>query len=372
MTTFPETAPLVTGLNEALEAFGLAEASEVARYGAGHINDTFKVDLPATTAGPRSYLLQRISQAFADPAGLMANIMAVTGHLKRQISQVGGDPERETLTVRPTCDGRAFHTTADARTWRVFDFIDGAVCHQAVTDLAIFRQSAQAFGLFARRLEDFPAASLTETIPHFHDTPARYAAFEAAVVADAQGRAAACAPEIEFVRARRADCSVLTDQLAVGALPLRVTHNDTKLNNILFDPARATTCVIDLDTVMSGLTAYDFGDAIRFGANTAAEDETDLSEVHFSLPHFQAYAEGFLAAAGDSLTAAELASLPWGARLMTLECGLRFLTDHLQGDTYFHTTRPDHNLDRCRTQFALLAEMEAQAEAMDRIIAELS
>ena len=199
-----------------------------------------------------------------------------------------------------------------------------------------FCNAARTFGQFQQLLSDYPAATLHETIPHFHDTPDRYRNFEAAVAADKMGRAAEVEREIAFVRARKEDCRVLADLLAAGKLPLRVTHNDTKLNNILIDAATGEgLCVIDLDTVMPGLSAHDYGDSIRFGASTAAEDEPDLSKVHFSLPLFEAYTQGYLASAGEALTGLEKQTLPWGAKLMTLECGMRFLTDYLEGEDVY-------------------------------------
>jgi len=343
------------------------DITAVTPYGEGHINLSFAVTA-ATSAGPRRYLLQTINpRVFADAAGVMANIVGVTAYLRTQIAAAGGDPERETLTVVPTRDQQSYHRDTDGTPWRVYRFVEGTVCYSSPPRPAVFEAAGRAFGEFARRLEGYPAATLHETIPHFHDTVARFAAFRTAVAADSAGRVGECAAEIDFALGREADCAVLRDQLAEGRLPLRVTHNDTKLNNILMDPVRdAGVCVVDLDTVMPGLAVHDYGDAIRFGASTAAEDEPDVSLVHVSLPLFEAFTAGYVPAAG--LTRAETDNLLWGARLMTFECGLRFLTDYLQSDTYFHTTRPRQNLDRCRTQFALVAEMESLAGPLTRII----
>ena len=228
-----------------------------------------------------------------------------------------------------------------------------------------------AFGSFQRQLADFPANELSETIPRFHDTPNRYRALRAAIEKDALGRAASCREEIEFALTREADAAVMINLLAAGELPLRVTHNDTKLNNVMLDAkTRKPLCVIDLDTVMPGLAANDFGDSIRFGANTGAEDEKDLKKISLSLARYEAFARGFLEACGKALTPKEIETLPWGAKLMTLECGVRFLTDYLEGDTYFRIHRPGHNLDRARTQFALVADMEKKWAQMCDIVKE--
>ena len=228
---------------------------------------------------------------------------------------------------------------------------------------------AETLGKFQNQLADYPASTLHETIARFHDTPNRYANFEKALAADALGRAKTIAPEIAFIHAREKDCHVLLDQLTAGEIPLRVTHNDTKINNVLLDEATGKgICVIDLDTVMPGLSAYDFGDSIRTGANDCAEDEPDQSKVHFDLHLYEVFAKGYLSTAGASMSMAEKKSLAWGARLMTLECGIRFLTDYLEGDHYFHIARPDHNLDRARTQFTLVRQMEEVFDQMLEIV----
>ena len=250
--------------------------------------------------------------------------------------------------------------------------MEGTACLQKVENERDFYTAAETFGNFQNQLAGYPAATLHETIARFHDTPNRYANFEKALAADVMGRAKDVGPEIAFIRAREADCRVLVDQLAAGVLPLRVTHNDTKLNNVLIDQETGKgICVIDLDTVMPGLSAYDFGDSIRFGANDCAEDEPDQSKVHFSLHLYKVFAEGYLAAAGSAMTEAERRSLPWGAKLMTLECGIRFLTDYLEGDHYFKISRPDQNLDRARTQFTLVQGMERKFDAMTQLALEL-
>lgn len=349
--------------------FGLP-TGEAERYGAGHINDTFAV---WAADHSRRWILQRINtDTFTDPAGLMENVTGVTSYLRREILARGGDPDRETLNVVPTREGKPYYTDCEGGAWRAYLFVEGTVCLQKVENERDFYTAAETFGNFQNQLADYPAATLHETIARFHDTPNRYANFEKALAADVMGRAREVGPEIAFIRAREADCHVLMDQLAAGVLPLRVTHNDTKLNNVLIDQATGKgICVIDLDTVMPGLSAYDFGDSIRFGANDCAEDEPDQSKVHFSLHLYEVFARGYLAAAGSAMTEAERRSLPWGAKLMTLECGIRFLTDYLEGDHYFKISRPAQNLDRARTQFTLVEGMEREFDAMTQLALEL-
>ena len=349
--------------------FGLP-TGEAQRYGAGHINDTFAV---WAADHSRRWILQRINtDTFTDPAGLMENVTGVTSYLRREILARGGDPDRETLNVVPTREGKPYYTDCEGGAWRAYLFVEGTVCLQKVENERDFYTAAETFGNFQNQLAGYPAATLHETIARFHDTPNRYANFEKALAADVMGRAREIGPEIAFIRAREADCHVLMDQLAAGVLPLRVTHNDTKLNNVLIDQATGKgICVIDLDTVMPGLSAYDFGDSIRFGANDCAEDEPDQSKVHFSLHLYEVFARGYLAAAGSSMTEAERRSLPWGAKLMTLECGIRFLTDYLEGDHYFKISRPAQNLDRARTQFTLVEGMEREFDAMTQLALEL-
>ena len=345
--------------------FGLP-TGEAERYGAGHINDTFAV---WAADHSRRWILQRINtDTFTDPAGLMENVTGVTSYLRREILARGGDPDREALNVVPTREGKPYYTDCEGGAWRAYLFVEGTVCLQKVENERDFYTAAETFGNFQNQLAGYPAATLHETIARFHDTPNRYANFEKALAADVMGRAREIGPEIAFIRAREADCHVLMDQLAAGVLPLRVTHNDTKLNNVLIDQATGKgICVIDLDTVMPGLSAYDFGDSIRFGANDCAEDEPDQSKVHFSLHLYEVFTKGYLSAAGSAMTEAERKSLPWGAKLMTLECGIRFLTDYLEGDHYFKISRPDQNLDRARTQFTLVQGMEEEFDAMTRI-----
>ena len=329
-------------------------------YGEGHINLTF---LAVTDTGKR-YILQRLSRAaFHDIPGLMGNVAAVTEFLAAR----SPDP-RSSLHLIPTLDGRSFCRDSEGEFWRVYDFVEDSLCLQTPETPEDFYQSAVAFGQFQCRLRDFPAETLCETIPNFHNTPDRYRKFHLAVDADAAGRLSSVLPEIRFLLEREEKAGTLQRLREGGELPVRVTHNDTKLNNVMRDAVtRKALCVIDLDTVMPVLVAYDFGDSIRFGASTAPEDEKDLSRVEMSLDLYETYARGFIPACGG-LTAAELESLPLGAWTMTLENGLRFLTDYLEGDHYYHITRPEHNLDRCRTQLKLVSDMEQKWDPMTAII----
>ena len=360
-------------LQEVLGAFDFgAPVVGAIRYGCGHINDTFVVHTQPEDRCCRRFILQRMSAAaFKHPDQLMENIIGVTEYLGRQIVARGGDRSREAMEVIPPKNGQPYYTDSQGGAWRLYPFVEGTVCHQAADTPELFAASGRAFGRFQQLLKDYPAETLYETIPHFHDTEDRFAKFKAALEADKLGRAKDCQPEIDFVLAREADCSVALNALREGRLPLRVTHNDTKLNNVLMDEATGEgVCIIDLDTVMPGLVIYDFGDSIRFGANHCAEDETDLSKVSLDVDLFSVYTAAFLEGTGGSLTNEEIAYLPWGAKLMTLECGIRFLTDYLAGDEYFHISREKHNLDRCRTQFKLVADMEARWAELEAIVSQ--
>ena len=348
-------------LQEAIGAFDLgAPLVGAVRFGQGHINDTFCIHTQPPEGDCKRFILQRVSNAaFGDPEKLMKNLVGVTDYLRRIIVEEGGDPARETLTFLRTVEGKSYFTDTQGRAWRCTPFIEGTLCHQSAETPELFAASARAFGRFQHRLRDYPADTLFETISQFHDTEDRLQKLKRAAQSDATGRLKCVGPELEFALARQADCSVAMEALRSGKLPLRVTHNDTKLNNVLMDRESGEgVCVIDLDTVMPGLAINDFGDSIRFGANHAAEDERDLSKVNFDLELYEVYVKGFLEGCDGSLTEEELAYLPWGAKLMTLECGMRFLTDYLEGDHYFAVHREGQNLDRCRTQFKLVSDME--------------
>ncbi len=357
-------------INAIIDQFDLPSApQEVVPYGNGHINETYRVTTPQGR-----FILQMISSyVFPRPAEVMENIELVTDYLKEQILAEGGDPARETLSLVKTHDGAAFVLDDDGQYWRMYPFIENTISRDLPDTPELFELSGEAFGKFQRQLKDFPAQKLHEVIHDFHNTPARYQQLEDAIARDACGRVKDVQPEIDFCRARKEETGALLEAVQKGEIPLRVTHNDTKLNNVLLDAATGRgICVIDLDTVMPGAAAYDFGDSIRFGANTAAEDEQDLSLVRLSLPMFEAFTKGYLKEMGSALNAKELELLPMGAKLMTLENGMRFLADHLNGDKYFHIRRENHNLDRARTQIALIKEMEAHWDEMMQIVEKCS
>lgn len=332
------------------------------RYGCGHINETYLV---VCISGYR-YILQKISPTFKDVEGLMENIASVTRYIRRFT-----DDPRAVMTIVQTNDGKDFkRLEEDGSNWRVYEFVENSLCLQKPETPEDFYQSAVAFGSFQQQLRDFPAETLHESIPNFHNTPDRYRIFKETLAKDPMGRAAEVKEEIDFVLDHEKDASVLTDMLEKGELPLRVTHNDTKLNNVMLDEVtRKPLCVIDLDTTMPGLSLYDFGDSIRFGAATAPEDEKDLSKVEMDLELFRTYTKGYLEAC-PGLTANERKMLPMGAKLMTLECGVRFLTDYLDGDHYFAVHREGQNLDRARTQFKLVRDMESKWQQMHDIVKE--
>ncbi|HIZ16451.1 MAG TPA: aminoglycoside phosphotransferase family protein [Firmicutes bacterium] len=338
-------------------------------YGCGHINDTYAVYLDKAGAVYR-VLLQRInSNIFSDVDGLMNNILGVTSYLREKIAARGGDPDRETLTVIKTKDGAPYYKDAEGGCWRVYVFIEDTITLQSARTNDDLISCGSAFGGFLRDLADYKAETLAEVIPDFHNTPKRMEALKKAIAEDKMGRAASVKDEIDFALARNELASKITDALSAGTIPLRVTHNDTKLNNTLVDAeTQECICVIDLDTVMPGSALYDYGDAIRFSASTGAEDETDLTKVNFDLGLFEAFTKGYIEASGGSLTNGEMSLMPTAAMIMTFECGIRFLTDYLEGDTYFKIHRPNHNLDRCRTQFKLVADMEMKYNDMESVV----
>lgn len=344
-------------------------------FGNGHINTTYIVRYDLPDGSVQKYIVQKINHnVFKNIDALMENIFSVTSFLRDKIKDCGGDEDRETLHFITTKDGEKYYTDEDGDFYRAYVFVKNSTSYEAVDSPELFRKSGSAFGKFQRLLADFPAETLNETIPNFHNTTWRYRnEFIPAVRNDVARRAQDIIDEIAFVTDRAEDMHVLTDLANAGQLPLRVTHNDTKLNNVIFDEdTDEAICVIDLDTVMPGLAHYDFGDSIRFGANTAAEDEEDLSKVSINLDYFKAYAEGFLSEAGNSLNQYEIDNLAFSAKLMTLECGMRFLTDYLNGDTYFKTAYPEHNLVRARNQFKLVEDMEDKMNEMEKIIRTVS
>ncbi|MBR4450409.1 MAG: aminoglycoside phosphotransferase family protein [Clostridia bacterium] len=359
----------ISNLDELLEAYGFDKKPvSVDKITDGHINSTYVFDF-----GGEKYLFQHLNtNVFRRPVELMNNIVGITDFLRKIIAAKGGNPDRECLTVLPAKDGKPYYISQGGEFWRSFTYISGAHTIQTVKNASDFRAAAEAFGNFQRQLAGYPAESLAETIPNFHNTVSRFADFKKAVSDNISGRAGNCKTEIDFILARESDCSVLTDMIERNELPLRVTHNDTKLNNVMFDnDTGKAICVVDLDTVMPGLSLYDFGDSIRFGASTAAEDEKDLDKVNFSMEYFRAYTEGYLSTAGKALTENEIKYLPFSSKLMTLECGMRFLGDYINGDTYFGISYPEHNLVRAKTQLKLVSEMEKNMPEMEKAVAEI-
>ncbi len=350
-------------LAEILNQFGVR--ADALPHGNGHINRTYLVE-----STPR-VILQRINTAvFHKPEEVMENIMAVTSFIKAKVEAEGGDASRRTLTFLRTKDGKPYYKTEEGDYYRAYYFIEDSISLEKVDRLSDFAEAAHGFGDFQRMLADFPAERLYETIEKFHDTVNRYRQFADALEENRAGRADTVRAEIEFAKAHEKYASVITDAIAEGSVPLRVTHNDTKLNNVLLDAKTGKAiCVIDLDTVMPGSMLYDFGDALRFGASTGAEDETDLDKIHFDLERFEVYTKAFLEELGDSITKKERELLPMSVLMMTLECGIRFLADHLNGDVYFQIHRENHNLDRCRTQFKLVSEIEELLPRMAQIVA---
>ncbi len=338
-------------------------------FGSGHINDTFVIRCELE-GNEIKYILQRINTSvFKKPDEVMANISRVTNFLKKKIAELGGNPEREAITVINTRDGNLYYIDKNGNCWRALTFIANTVSLDLPETENDFYQSAVAFGNFQKMLADYPVDTLFDTIPDFHNTPVRYENFLRSLKKNASGRAYNALAEIEFVKARADFMSVLEDANKNGILPLKVTHNDTKINNVMLDKdTREPVCVVDLDTIMPGYSVNDFGDSIRFGASTAVEDEKDLSKVHFDIKLFETFTKGFLKGCGGTLTDGEVDLLPEGAKMMTLECGMRFLADYIDGDTYFKTSYDDHNLVRCRTQFRLIEEMEEHWDEMKRIV----
>ena len=360
----------ISKINETLAAyFPQNNVRSCEPYGNGHINDTFLV-----VTDKQRYILQRINHVvFPHPEQVMENILLVTNHIRKAAKVEGKDYSRSTLTVIRTSDGKDWFTDSIGCYWRLYDFVENTVSKEKVEGGEDFKNCGRAFGAFQGILADFDADKLHEAIVDFHNTPVRFKKLLKAIEEDKLGRAKEVEKEISFALEREEFAKILEAEHEAGLLPKRVTHNDTKLNNILFDSDGITpVCVIDLDTVMSGYSVTDFGDSIRFGANTSAEGETDIEKISMDLSLFESYAEGFIEGCEGRLTKRELELLAEGAMMMTFECGIRFLTDYLEGDVYFKIHRPKHNLERCINQFALLADMERKIPEMKRIISKLS
>lgn len=356
-------------IREVISSFGLSGHEHIRRYGNGHINDTYLLESEDSRQST-DYILQRINRSvFACPEEVAENVWRITRYLRQAVAQEGGDPSRETLTVLESKDRKPYVRDRSGEIWRLVRFIKDSISYEIADTPQLFAASGEAFGHFQYLLRGFDASCLAETIPDFHNTPKRYQRFEEAVSRDAAGRAGSVQEEIEEIRKRSCVCSMLTDQILSGSLRKSVAHNDTKLNNVLFDRETGRPlCVIDLDTVMPGLAAYDFGDSIRFGANHNLEDERDLDRVEFDLHLYEVYAAGFLRGSGAIFGKNELQSLAWGARIITLEQAIRFLTDYLEGDCYYHTDREGQNLDRARVQIKLLSGMEEHFGQMLKIV----
>ncbi len=341
-------------------------------YGSGHINDTFCVNFDQAGHGGIRYIFQRINtHVFRKPEELMENISRVTRFsLERLLEQGHPEAYRRTLTCIPATDGKPFAVDQDGGYWRVYPFIERATGHDEMeTDEQAF-QAAMAFGKFQMLAAGLPGERLHETVPDFHDTPVRLDALLTAIDEDSHKRAVDVRKEIDFVLARTADCHRVSDLIASGQIPERVTHNDTKLNNVLLDDATTEgVCVIDLDTTMPGSALYDFGDLVRTAATNKREDDTRTETVSVRLDRFDALVKGYMVAGREFLNSAELENLAFSGKLLTLECGMRFLTDHLQGDTYFKTSHPGHNLERCRNQFAYVESIESKLSEMEEIVA---
>ena len=338
-------------------------------FGNGHINDTKLVTVD--NGGEKvQYVLQKINKnVFKQPDKLMENYVGVTAFIRKKIEQMGGDPLREVINAIPARDGKYYVIDGVGDYWRLLVYVTDSMSYDKVERPEQFYESAVSFGNFQYMLRDYPAHTLHETIVNFHNTPDRFRQLTEAIERDACGRLAEVGAEVEFARAREEFAATLEKAHSEGKLPLRVTHNDTKLNNILFDSNTGRPlCVVDLDTIMPGYSVNDFGDSIRFGATTALEDETDLSLVNFDISLYELYVKGFIEGAKGGLTEGEIEMLPIGAIMMTFECGMRFLADYLNGDTYFKIHRPKHNLDRCRNQFKLVSDMEKHLDEMRAIV----
>lgn len=354
---------------EAIEAFPFCgKLKKADLYGNGHINDTFLLVFENKNETFK-YIMQRINNhVFTNPENLMENIVAVTNFIRKKMEKTN-DMMWKTLQVFLTKEGKSFYKDSIGCYWRVYNFIENSTSYDLVEKKEDFYESAVAFGVFQNLLHDFPVKKLHETIPDFHNTKKRFDDCMSAVKVDKKNRVKETLKEIDFIKKHEEETSILMGLLECGEIPLRVTHNDTKLNNVMMDiKSGKGICVIDLDTVMPGSALYDFGDSIRFGASTAKEDEKNLSMVQCDMELFEAYTKGYLYGTQGTLTRREIELLPFGAKIMTLECGIRFLTDYLQGDNYFKIAYETHNIDRCRTQFKLVEDMENKWNMMQNII----
>jgi Ser/Thr protein kinase RdoA (MazF antagonist) len=332
----------------------------------GNINSTYRLTFITPDGSRKNYILQRINTVvFKDPHAVMENITNVISHIDSKLKEQGEDTSRRLLHFVSTRSGAYLYRDTAGSFWRAYVFVDGVTAYNSIEDPNLFYEAGRGFGEFQKNLFDFPAEVLHETIPDFHNTKRRFYAFVAAIAEDRVGRVAELESEIDFLFDRRKMMSEIVDKIDAGILPVRVTHNDTKLNNVLIDDVTGkAVCVIDLDTVMPGSSLYDYGDAIRFGASTAAEDEKDLSKITINMELFKLFTKGFVEEIANALTDEEIHYLPLGAKVMTCELALRFLTDYINGDEYFKINSPDHNLIRARAQMKLLTEIEAKYDEM--------
>lgn len=356
---------MTVDINEILKHFNMDFS--VREYGNGHINDTY-------ISNPKKYIVQRINtNIFTNPDNLMENIENVTEFIRKKIILNGGDPSKETLTIIKTSDGKNYYKHDENNCFRMYNLIQDTVTIENEKNPKILYNAGIGFGRFQSLLDDYPAHTLHETIKDFHNTTKRVDALKEAIKTDSVGRAKSVEKEIDFALSHERIADIIVNGIKNKSIPTRVTHNDTKINNILFDDKTLeAVCVIDLDTIMPGSSLYDFGDALRMGASTAAEDETDLSKVEFEIDSFRAFLMGYWNEMHDKLTKSEIELLHIAPQLMTYECGIRFLTDYLNGDTYFKIHREHHNLDRARNQFRLVADMQEKLDDIKQIVCDIT
>lgn len=348
---------------EAANAFGLQTKGEPC--GNGHINSTY-----IASKDGEPYILQLINtNVFKNPSDMMDNICKVTNHIKNKIRENGRDAERGVVSVLNTTDNKSFYVAKDGSAYRAYNFIKDSITVEGNATPEMFYEAGYGFGMFQKNLADFPASELVETIENFHHTPSRIAKFKETVKADKFDRVKNCEKEIEYILKNATEADVIVKGLENGDIPVRVTHNDTKLNNILFDKAtKKAICVIDLDTVMPGSMLYDFGDAIRYGASTAAEDETDLEKVSIDLKLFESFLRGFTLPIKDSINKYEAELLTFSSKLLTYELGMRFLDDYLSGDSYFKIKQPEHNLIRAKNQLKICKDIDLKFNEMEKLV----
>ena len=346
------------------------ELIEAEKYGKGHIHDTYVIKMCLPDNEYKRYILQKINRyVFHDVDALMENIKKITAFLHKKTKTTGVSSERETLQLISTKNEKSYYQEENGDCWRLYLFIENTISLQKVENGDDFYQAGKMFGKFQKLLSDYDAQMLTEILPSFHDTPKRFSNFIHAVEQDCKGRAKSVAQEIQFYKDREKQMDTFTALVSKHELPVRVTHNDTKLNNVLFDEkTREAVCLVDLDTVMPGVCHYDYGDAIRYGASSTDEDEKNLEKVQLDMNLYELFTKGFLEETREMLTPLEIELLPLGAKMMAMECGMRFLTDYLEGDVYFKINYPEHNLDRARNQIKLASDMECKWEDMNRVI----